>query len=268
MEAVETTALDELQPVQEQPERAVAPTNLFSRDPELAYQEAERLVGVVARRCNGPGYLVDIRGKKYPKIEWWTTVAASLGLFPRTVFAKRLEREAEIAYEARVEVHHQGRVISAGEALCSNLEARWQNADEYAIKSMAITRASGKAYRIPLSFLAVMAGLEATPAEEIPAESRDHGSESFPVRPKPSKREEPATQRQIQKLQELAQDTRIPSEERKLLNDELSMRLCKSKASQILDHYFGRSEFRDGKWTKVTQGALGSTAPATSRTTP
>ena len=38
---------------------------------------------------------------------------------------------------------------------------------------MAITRATGKAYRIPLSFLAVMAGLAPTNAEEIPIDANN-----------------------------------------------------------------------------------------------
>ena len=162
------SVMDEVHPVQSTVENHQA---LFSHDPERAYKEAQRLVSVVANRCTGPGYLVNIRGKQYPKIEWWTSVSASLGLFPRVLYSKRLEREGEIAYEAKVEVHRNGQIIASGEAMCSNREDRWRSADEYAIKSMSITRASGKAYRIPLSFLAVMAGLEVTPAEEMPVEA-------------------------------------------------------------------------------------------------
>ena len=258
MEAVETTALGELHPT-EQEERSVAPSNLFSRDPEVAFQEAERLVGVVAKRCSGPGYLVDIRGKKYPKIEWWTTVAASLGLFPRTVFAKRLDREGEVAYEARVEVHHHGTVVSAGEALCSSLEARWKDADEYAIKSMSITRASGKAYRIPLSFLAVMAGLEATPAEEIPGDDQKMPSRE-PQTPvlQHNPGEIPATVKQIQKLEELAVDERVESGERHKLKQLLLEGVSKGKASEVMEHFFGKSVFRNGEWVRVSDGMLTS----------
>ena len=257
MEAVETTALEQVHPVHEQELENLPSTMLFSRDPEEAFREAERLVGVVARRCTGPGYLVDIRGKQYPKIEWWTTVAASLGLFPRTVFARRLNRDGEIAYEARVEVHHNGTVISAGEALCSNREARWQSADEYAIKSMAITRASGKAYRIPLSFLAVMAGLEATPAEEMPVEPQV-SQPSQPVRAgsDTSSNGEPATSKQIKKLQELAVDERLTSQERTKLKTLLLEGVSKSKASQVMEHFFGKSVYQGGEWVRVSDGIL------------
>ena len=49
MKTVDLSALDEVHATQEQQQRVLTPANLFSRDPELAFQEAERLVGVVAK---------------------------------------------------------------------------------------------------------------------------------------------------------------------------------------------------------------------------
>ncbi len=220
---------------------------LFSEDPETAFQQAEALVRVVSRRCSGPAYIANIRGKQYPKIEWWTTVSASLGLFPQVVHAKRLERPDEIAYEARVEVYRNGQVIASGEAMCSNRESRWQTADEYAIKSMAITRASGKAYRIPLSFLAVMAGLEVTPAEEMPV-FEDHSP--VPVS------DDSATAKQIEKLESLCQDTRLTDLEQTQLKTMLKQGLTKKRASQVMDHFYGRSVQQNGRWERQTSGVL------------
>ena len=238
-------ALDEVYPVQTQiPDNH---TLLFSSDPEQAYQEAQRLVKVVASRCTGPGYLVNIKGKQYPKIEWWTSVSASLGVFPQVVYSKRLDREDEIVYEAKVEVHRNGQVLSSGEALCSSREARWQHADEYAIKSMAITRASGKAYRIPLSLLAVMAGLEVTPAEEMPMEA---SSETKPAK------EQPATDKQLDKLGELLNDNRLTLEEQTRLRGALIQGLSKSRASEIMAYFFGESRKSNGSWVKISAGVL------------
>lgn len=221
---------------------------LFSHDPEVAFQEAQRIVNVVARRCTGPGYLVNIRGKQYPKIEWWTTISASLGLFPKTVFAKRLDRDDEVAYEARVEVHRNGIVISTGEAMCSDREERWSQADEYAIKSMAITRASGKAYRIPLSFLAVMAGLEATPAEEIPREVRSFVKDVA----------DRATERQLASLADLLKDQRLTEDEKIRIQGLLLDGMTKQKASEVLQYFYGESRYRDGDWVRTTDGVLAS----------
>jgi len=228
------SVLDVVHPVQSTVENHQA---LFSHDPERAYKEAQRLVSVVANRCTGPGYLVNIKGKQYPKIEWWTSVSASLGLFPRVLYSKRLEREGEIAYEAKVEVHRNGQIIASGEALCSSLEDRWRNADEYAIKSMAITRASGKAYRIPLSFLAVMAGLEVTPAEEMPAEANiiphrdgirtDHKEAEF------------ASEKQISAVRGLIENDRVYPTEKRQISGFLEDGLTKSKAKELLDFSMG-----------------------------
>ena len=127
METHESVMDVEVRPVQSNVDNQRA---LFSHDPERAYKEAQRLVSVVASRCTGPGYLVNIRGKQYPKIEWWTSVSASLGLFPRVLYSKRLDRDGEIAYEAKVEVYRHNQIIASGEAMCSNREERWRNADE------------------------------------------------------------------------------------------------------------------------------------------
>lgn len=137
-------------------------------NPAASLEVAERLLGAMADRCKGPAYIANIQNKRYPKVEWWTTVGAALGLFPREEETRKLEREGETAYEATVGVYNGTQLVTRASAMCSSAEPRWRNSDEYAIRSMATTRATGKAYRLGLSFLAVMSGLEATPAEEMP----------------------------------------------------------------------------------------------------
>jgi hypothetical protein len=153
---------------------------VFNRDPIQAMKEAQGIVKAMSKQCEGEKFIANIQGKRYPKVEWWTTVGAVKGLFPYTVSSIRLDREGEIIYESRVEVRNSlnGMAITAAEAICSDKEKRWSGRDEYAIKSMSITRATAKAYRIGLSFLAVLAGLEATPAEEVPHEgfTADNGN--------------------------------------------------------------------------------------------
>ena len=225
------------------PTGSVNGTALFSQDPEQAFIEAQRIVSVVAQRCTGPGYLVNIRGKQYPKIEWWTTVSASLGLFPQVVFAQRLDRDDEIAYEAKVAVYRQNQIVASGEAMCSSKEERWSHADEYAIKSMAITRASGKAYRIPLSFLAVMAGLEATPAEEIPTSEPITNGDS-------------ATAPQIASITRLARDQRLTDDERMRIQGLLLDGMSKVKASEVMEYFYGKSMKQGSEWVRTEPGVL------------
>jgi hypothetical protein len=140
---------------------------VFAGTPEKAMAEMTSIAKTVALQINNTNFITKIQGKNYPKVEWWTTIGAALGLFPVVKYSRRLDRDDEVIYESRVEVMNNGRIVTAGEAICSSKERNWGNRDEYAIKSMAITRATGKAYRTGLSMIAVMAGLEATPAEEM-----------------------------------------------------------------------------------------------------
>jgi len=261
------SVVDVVHPVQSTVENHQA---LFSHDPERAYKEAQRLVSVVANRCTGPGYLVNIRGKQYPKIEWWTSVSASLGLFPRVLYSKRLDRDDEIAYEAKVEVHRNGQIIASGEAMCSNREERWRNADEYAIKSMSITRASGKAYRIPLSFLAVMAGLEVTPAEEMPSDAtsspvRPTGvthnrqgtdSNATPQRPQSQDDDDVPSPKQQEAVRSLIDNPKVYPNEKRQIHEFLAEGLTRAKAKELLDFYFGISILVEGAWKKTGNGQL------------
>jgi len=172
-------------------------------------------------------------------------VSASLGLFPQVVFAQRLERDGEIAYEAKVAVYRQNQIVASGEAMCSSKEERWSHADEYAIKSMAITRASGKAYRIPLSFLAVMAGLEATPAEEIPTAEPTTSGDS-------------ATAPQIASITRLARDQRLTDDERIRIQGLLLDGMSKAKASEVMEYFYGKSIKQGSEWVRVEEGVLSS----------
>jgi hypothetical protein len=85
-----------------------------------------------------------------------------------------IEREYDVEgydYEARVEARTaSGLVVGTGEAMCSRKEARWAQADDYAVKSMAQTRATSKALKAATGWLMVLAGYKATPAEEMPDE--------------------------------------------------------------------------------------------------
>jgi len=139
-----------------------------SAGPMGVLQTAQSLVQWMSANATGPSYISNIQGRQYPRVEWWTAAGAALGLFPFEVSCVRHDRQDGYLYEAAVEIRKGNMVVGRGSAICTTDEKRWGLADEYAVRSMAITRATGKAYRLGLSFLAVMSGLEATPAEEVP----------------------------------------------------------------------------------------------------
>jgi hypothetical protein len=51
--------------------------------------------------------------------------------------------------------------------MCTKAENRWRTADDYAIRSMAQTRATSKALGSVLRFIVTLAGYDGTPAEEM-----------------------------------------------------------------------------------------------------
>lgn len=173
-EVAESMYSEEAPAVQNQQPQQVK--EIFTGSPAERMEQMKEVVEAVASECTGEKYIAKIQGKNYPTVAWWSTVGGVLGLFPVTKWVRKLDREGEIAYEARVEVRHNGHVVTAGEAMCSSEEKTWSNRDEYAIKSMAQTRATGRAYRMGLPMLAKMAGLEDTPAEEMPRDSKGGGS--------------------------------------------------------------------------------------------
>ncbi|TAL08201.1 MAG: hypothetical protein EPO02_13520 [Nitrospirae bacterium] len=112
---------------------------------------------------------VNIAGKQYMHVEGWQFIGTLNGLTDIVQTCERVPTEGkEIKYKAVVEIINQnGTVISRGFAFASNLEKKKTSFEEYAVASMAQTRAIGKAYRNFLAWIVKMAGYEATPFEEI-----------------------------------------------------------------------------------------------------
>jgi hypothetical protein len=98
-----------------------------------------------------------------------------------------IEREYEVEgydYEARVEARTaSGLAVGTAEASCSRKEARWAQQDDYAVRSMAQTRATSKALKAATAWLMVLAGYKPTPAEEMPD---DEGQERTPAWAQPA----------------------------------------------------------------------------------
>lgn len=129
------------------------------------------------------GLSSNIQGKQFVNVEGWQFAGASLGLMPIITDTKDLSNETTIKYMATCEVRNinTGLVVATGIALCSNAEKTKRYFDEYAILSMAQTRAIGKAYRNLLAWLMKAAGFEATPAEEMDFAVEEPKKPSKPV---------------------------------------------------------------------------------------
>ncbi len=111
----------------------------------------------------------NIQGKEYVNVEGWQYAGSRLGILPIVDDVTSMSDSTEIKYMAKVSLMNlrTDKVVGAGFAICSNKEQGRKYYQEYAIASMAQTRAIGKAYRNILAWIIRAAGYEPTPAEEM-----------------------------------------------------------------------------------------------------
>ena len=133
---------------------------------------AAELAGQLAIIINKQNLATVIKGKRFVNVEGWTTLATMLGVTAREVCTV----EQEGIYVATVELVRMsdGACISRASAECGSPDELdkygkpiWSNRPRYARRSMAQTRATGKACRLAFSWIMSLAGYEPTPAEEM-----------------------------------------------------------------------------------------------------
>ena len=140
--------------------------------PQDVIERAESVATPLAKLIEKKKLFTLIGNKKYVQVDGWATLGAMLGVLPREVKSLKIDN----GYEAYVELVRttDGAVIGGASAICTREERNWNNRDDYAIKSMAATRATGKAYRLAFSWIMNLAGYESTPAEEMTVEAEFH----------------------------------------------------------------------------------------------
>ncbi|RFP63471.1 hypothetical protein D0N36_19210 [Hymenobacter lapidiphilus] len=111
----------------------------------------------------------NVQGKEFVNVEGWQYAGSRLGIVPVVEHVINVSNDQEIKYQAKVILFDlkSGQTVGAGFAVCSNKEQGKKFYQEFAIMSMAQTRAIGKAYRNILAWIIRAAGYEPTPAEEM-----------------------------------------------------------------------------------------------------
>lgn len=150
---------------------------VFGTDnPSAIVQRVADVATPLGRFIKERGMATQISGREYVLSEGWAFMGSMLGVFPRPVALTELKEEGGrvYGYEAHVElVTSTGAVVGGGIAECSRYEKNWSDRDDFALKSMAQTRATGKAYRLSFGYVMKAAGYEATPAEEMGVEHHE-----------------------------------------------------------------------------------------------
>ena len=139
--------------------RSTAPTT-----PRSWVEKATALATALKRVIVEQGLTSKIGGKEYVLVEGWTLLGTMLGVFPVCSWTRPMAD----GWEARVEARTlSGAIVGAAEAQCRREEINWAAREDFALRSMAQTRATAKALRLPLGYAVRLAGYEATPAEEM-----------------------------------------------------------------------------------------------------
>ena len=139
----------------------------FQKKPAGMVKQATDMANVLKDVIVKQKLSVKIGPNEYVKMDGWATLGAFLGILPRE---KNVIEHDNGDFEAYVDLIRQndGVVVGGASSLCSVDEKRWGAADRFARRSMAITRATGKAYRISFAWIMALAGYAGTPFEEMP----------------------------------------------------------------------------------------------------
>src|SRR5262245_62200268 len=151
--------------------------------PKDVVERATEAADVLAKVIRSRKLSTNIKGREYVRCEGWTTLAAMLGCTPHEISVT----EHDGTFTATVEMRRitDGMAISRASAECGTDETMWANRSRNARRSMALTRATGKACRLAFSWIMALAGYEVTPAEEMPRDETDSPEAGQRLRPEP-----------------------------------------------------------------------------------
>lgn len=175
-DALDAIEIEQAQPVETLPAVIpVAPSpvalgTLQAATPGALVAGATELATELARIIDRQRLSTVIQGRRHVNVEGWTTLGVMLGVTAREVQTVELESGVYVAVVELVRMC-DGACISRASAECGD-EKPWNTRPKYARRSMAQTRATGKACRLAFSWIMSLAGYEVTPAEEM-ADRRD-----------------------------------------------------------------------------------------------
>lgn len=139
--------------------------------PAEVLEKAAEVATALAKVITDRRLSVAIKGKNYVMCEGWTTLGAMLGVATREV--ETIEAAAtpgEFVSVVEAIRTSDGLPVGRASASCGPDEKEWGGRSRQARRSMAQTRAAGKAMRLLFSWVMNLAGYAVTPWEEIEGE--------------------------------------------------------------------------------------------------
>lgn len=131
-----------------------------------AREAARALQDVIGSNARPP---VMFNGKAYLEYPHWQTIATFYNCTIATPEAAYVEIGGIVGFKAIAKVIDQGTglIVGEGVAYCMKDEPNWKTKPLFQLASMAQTRAGAKALSNKFRYVAIVAGYEPTPSEEI-----------------------------------------------------------------------------------------------------
>lgn len=147
---------------------SIVAVNALDLEPDAMIVRVTKIANILKSVIEQQKMFFKFGEKKHVTIDGWNTLGSLLSILPAENSVKKIEG----GYEAKVDLinKNSGIIVGSASAICLRSERNWEKRDDYAIRSMAVTRATGKAYRLAFSWIVTLAGYEPTPAEEMPDE--------------------------------------------------------------------------------------------------
>lgn len=138
-------------------------------DPHEIVTKATVFANELAKVIESQRLYTEIKGKKYVHVDAWIALGNMLGVYPQEEYVKELD---DGSFEAKINIisAKTGKILASSSSMCGMDENTWKSRNRFARRSMAITRATGKAFRIAFSWILTLRGYAPTPFEEMPAE--------------------------------------------------------------------------------------------------
>ena len=141
-------------------------------DPIVALTDIERQANALKAKVEAAGMVTRIGDREHLGIEALTLAGTMFRVTAHIDYSRPLEDGR--GWEARAEARAaDGRLVGAGESMCTRDEAAWKRKPDYALRGMAQTRALSRALRGPVGSVVALASYAVTPAEEADTETTE-----------------------------------------------------------------------------------------------
>lgn len=205
-----------------EPQRQL-PRSILDLPPQQMVNQVSGMANILSDIIEKQKMYILFNGKKYVTVDGWCTLGTMLGILP----AERDVHETENGFYAKVDLVNKntGVVVGSASAICGRDEKSWKDRPAYAVRSMAVTRATGKSYRLAFSWIMNMAGYMSTPAEEMPTNEEPttvHRLDAAPVaKKKTAIIFSMENQAHLDKLDKVLKEKEIPTKDHMLVAEKL-----------------------------------------------